>query len=206
MKIKLDIKGMDGLKNLKAKIDRFPALTAEAAKEAMNDVADVVVTKASNDISSRYNLTAAYVREKFRIQRAKSAADLAVVGARKRGVRLARYDSQQLTKPAPAANGDPRRSIAAGNKQAGVSVQVLRGGSRKSMKRAFMIPLRAGNTDGGNGFGVFIRDEFDNVKHLYGISPDQAYKAWLKDNEAAIGETLNRRFSARLNAAIKAAR
>lgn len=205
MKISLSIKGIDGLKLLKAKIDKYPTIAAHVGVEAINDVAETVITRASADISGRYNLQAAYVREKFRIQRANSIGGTAVVGARKRGVRLARYDAEQLTKAAPKAKGDQRRSISAGNKQAGVSVQVLRAGSRKAMQRAFLIPLRAGTNDGGNGMGIFIRDEFGNVKHLYGRSPDQAYRAWLKERESDINALLVRSFSKRLTAAIRKA-
>ncbi len=214
MKISLKLSGVDGLKHLAAKIKKYPAQAAEAGTQAANDVAETIITRAAQDITQRYNLPASYIREKFTLRLAKSFEEAAIVGARKRGTRLARFDVNQLTAAAPRAKGDPSRGIAAGRKQAGTSVHVVRANGRKKLSKAFLMPLRAGKEAGGNGMGLFIRDnggasselsaEEINlsgkgaIKHLYGVSPHQAYRYWIQENNPAVSNLLAKAFAARL--------
>ena len=197
MKISLKVSGVDGLKKIAAQIKRYPAQAAEAGTQAANDVAETVITRAAQDITQRYNLPASYIREKFTLQKAKRFDDAAIVGARKRSTRLARFDVNQLTAAAPRAKGDPSRGIAAGRKQAGASVHVVRTNGRKKLSKAFLMPLLAGKEAGGNGMGLFIR-EGGSIKHLYGISPHQAYRHWIKENNPAVSDLLAKAFAARL--------
>jgi hypothetical protein len=214
MKISLKLSGVDGLKKLAAQIKKYPAQAAEAGTQAANDVAETVITRAAQDITGRYNLPASYIREKFTLRKAKRFEDAAVVGARKRGTRLARFEVNQLTVAAPGAKGDARRGIAAGRKQAGASVHVVRGNGRKKLSKAFLMPLRAGTEAGGNGMGLFIRDNGGvsselsaeetyqsgkgSIKHLYGVSPHQAYRRWIKQNNPAVSDLLAKAFASRM--------
>jgi hypothetical protein len=219
MKISLKVSGLDGLKNLAAQIKRYPAQAAEAGTQAANDVAGTVVTRASQDLTQRYNLSTSYIRSKFQLRLARRFDEAAVVAARKSGLPLARYAAQQITVAAPRAKGDASRGIAAGRKQAGVSFKVRRSGARHTIRRAFLMPLKAGSSQGGNGLGIFWRDDggfeqsmveeeitWDGKKgvqkgkarHLYGVSPHQGYRYWIKQNSPAVPDLLAKAFAARL--------
>lgn len=196
MKISLTLSGADQLKNLAAKIKQYPAQAALAGVAAANDVSETVITSASNNIASRYNLPASYVRERFKLYRAINGQP-AIVGARKRSTRLDRFAAQQLTTAAPRAKGDPRRGIAPGRKQAGVSVHVNRTKGRKSMPGSFFIPLRAGKTDGAGGMGVFWRYG-DDIELMYGPSIHGSYSFWIQEKHPNISAQLAKAFTARL--------
>lgn len=171
---------IDGLAAIKAaakRIKTIPDASARAAYRAANSVADRVTTVARRDIAAQINLPQSYIREQTRITPATAAVPVAVVRMRMRAVRLARFAAAQVTKAAPRAKGDKRRGIAPGRKQAGVAVKILRTGKKPVMPGAFLIPLRAGKTDGGNGMGVFVR-RGTAIKHLYGPSPDQLFRRW----------------------------
>lgn len=208
MKFGLNIAGLDQLKSLRKKIERFPQQAAAASVRASNDVAKQIETEAVRDITQKLNLPASYIRDKFKTRYAKQAGDVIIIGARMRPVRLARYAAEQLTVAAKYPNhakGDPLRKIAAGRKQAGVSVKVLRSGARKAMKKAFLIPLRAGNVDGGNGFGLFER-EGKQIVHRYALSPDQEFRSWIKAKRPEVSDRLARAFSARFAAELRKGR
>lgn len=203
MKVGLSVSGLDQLKALRKKIEKFPAAADLAAVAAANDVVEQVEIAASRDITQELNLPASYIREKFRVQRAKKSADLAIVGARKRPVRLARFAAEQITVAAPRAKGDVRRGIAAGRKQAGITVKVKRAGSRsKPLQGTFFMPLRAGKLDGGNGMGIFYRSG-DKIGQDYGPSPDQLFRTWIDrerpDIARQLGVAFNARFARELN-------
>lgn len=189
---------------------------------AINTVAAKAMTRTRREIVSQVNLTQTYVRERIALRKAGKGDLTAVVSARKRATRLATYAARQVTKAVKAPKdlspearakymaklkGDKLRGIAAGRKQAGISVSVKRGGGRKIMAGGFMVPLRAGKVDGGNGMGVFIRTggernkrdviaqeiyhgkgskrpravESGDVRHLYGPSVDQVMKGVIND-------------------------
>jgi Prophage minor tail protein Z (GPZ) len=189
---------------------------------AINTVAGKAMTRTRREIVSQVNLTQTYVRERIALRKANKGDMTAVVAARKRATRLATYGARQRMKAVKAPKslssearakymakltGDKLRGIPAGKKQAGVSVSVKRGGSRKLMAGGFMVPLRAGNVAGGNAMGVFIRTggarnardlisqeistskgskrpravESGNARHLYGPSVDQVMKSVIND-------------------------
>jgi hypothetical protein len=41
---------------------------------------------------------------------------------------------------------------------------------------AFAQPLRAGNVDGGNGLGVFVRSRYGELRHTYGPQVYQMFR------------------------------
>jgi hypothetical protein len=224
MKIVLKVSGVEGLAGLADKIKQYPVQAALAGTQAANDVAGTVITRAAQDITQRYNLSASYIRSKFQLRLARRFDEAAVVAARKSGLPLARYAAQQVTVAAPRAKGDSSRGIAAGRKQAGVSFKVMRTGVRHTIRRAFLMPLKAGSSQGGNGLGIFWRDDggfeksmveeeinWDGKKgvqkgkarHLYGVSPHQGYRYWIKQNSPAVPDLLAKAFAARLAAQLR---
>lgn len=196
MKIGLAISGLDQLKALRKKMDQFPVAADTAGAAAANEVAEQVEIEAARDITQELNLPASYIRAKFLTRKAKRLGDIAIVAARKRPTRLARYAAEQITAPAPRAKGDTMRGIPAGRKQAGITVKVKRAGGRsKPIRDAFFLPLRAGKVDGGNGMGVFTR--FGNkIEQEYGPSPDQLFRAWVAKHRPDIGGRLALAFRA----------
>jgi len=185
------------------------SVVQRTAYRAINGVAAKTLTRARRAIVSQVNLSASYVRDRMSLSKANSTRLRAVIAGRQRPTRLATYRARQLTKNAKRAKGDPLRGIGSGRKQAGVAVSVTRGGSSKAMRGAFMIPLRRGETGGGNGMGVFIRTggarnnrslvevgatfkkrasspgkvESGDLRHLYGPSVDDVLSGVIRDIE-----------------------
>lgn len=189
MKVGLSVSGLYQLKALRKKIEQFPVAADTAGAAAANEVVEQVEIEAARDITQELNLPASYIREKFLSRKAKRLGDVAIVAARKRAVRAARYAAEQITAPAPRAKGDALRGIQAGRKQAGVSIKVKRAGKRTKIADGFLLPLRAGKQDGGNGFGIFTRLG-DVVEQEYRVSPDQAFRAWIAKHRPDIGGRL----------------
>ncbi len=223
MRISTTVFGLDKLRAATKAIKRYPEKVAAAATEAANEVAERVMKTAQRDIVARYNLSKRYVDERFYFRKATPQSQEALVSARVRWTRLARFVARQETVPAPGAKGDRLRGIPPGRKQAGVSFQVLRQGKRWTVQRAFLIPLRAGKIDGGNGMGIFWRDmpnpgmghverglieeEVNNhrrgwrgsqIKHLYGISVHQSFQYWIQEKRMNIRAALQTSFKAKL--------
>ena len=205
MKVNIAVDGAKALKKMARDIERYPAQSARAGLAAVNDVASTVITAASRDISQRYNLPASYVHEKFILRPAGGSNQTAVIAARKRGTRLARFESQQMTAAAKRAKGDTSRNITKGRKQAGISIKVMRQGARQTLKHAFFLPLRAGKVDGGNGLGIFTHEDggTTRIKHHYSISPSQAYAWWIREHHPNISAALAKAYTARLRAEIR---
>lgn len=205
MKIGLAIQGAAALKKAARQIERYPAQAARAGQAAVNDVASNVLSAAARDISQRYNLPASYVREKFTLRLATSSIDFAVIAARKRATRMARFDANQITAAAPAKRnkGDQRRGIAKGRKSAGVSVKIMRQGKRETFRHAFFLPLLAGKEAGGNGMGIFTHEDGGRLKHHYRVSPSQAYEWWIREKRPNISASLAKAYTARLQAEIR---
>lgn len=223
--MRVKVSGIAELRRFARDISRFPEEASAAAADAANEVAVEVMKEAVLDIDQRYNLPTNYVKKRFSLWKATSMHD-AVVGARIRWTTLARYEAKQLTVPAPRAKGDLLRGIPAGQKQAGVSFKVLRQGKRWDIRRAFLVPLRAGNIDAGNGMGIFWRDDRDisqverglieeevnhhrggwkgrDLKHLYGISVHQAFQYWIPENLPDIKSAFAKAFGKHFSRALK---
>lgn len=176
----ITVKG-DGLQRLQRSLRAVAGESVTATMRAVNYAAKRARTEASRQIRDQINLPARYVNENLKIEFKATRARLrSVISARTRPTRLARYGAKQLTRKAKGpAKGDPLRGIASGRKQAGVSVSVKRGGSRRKMRKAFLVPLRRGRMPGEtSNMGVFIRTGRGkkDIKHLYGPSVDQLFR------------------------------
>ncbi|PWG61771.1 phage tail protein [Spiribacter halobius] len=172
-----------GLKQVARRFDRTERQTRRAAKLAINDTVRKMRTLGSREIRKQVALKASYVKKHLNVQLATERSLFGRVYATRRPVLLSRFGAKQLTRKASGAAGDPSRSIPAGRKQAGVSVRVKAGGSRKKMRGAFFIRLKRGPYRGEGATGLAIRtgpgrDAID-VKH--GPSVDQVWRD-VRDN------------------------
>lgn len=199
----LKISGIDALKAMAANVRRYPEEAAIAGRDAANSIAKFALVEAANDMSQRYNLQPTYVKELMSFTPAE-AGGRAVVSVRNRAIRLARFESRQITVAARLAKGDKLRKIAPGRKQAVVSVKVLRSGDRKTIK-GFFIPLNAGKAAGANGMGLFVRTGpgRGDIKHLYGPAPHQVIRSWFAQKKLGYQQRFLSDFSARLQRALK---
>jgi len=197
--MKITLSGLEGLNALIARYEAFPQAVAKAKESALNDTAQRIQDGFVSDLVGRVGLTADYVRKLMKITRATRERHIAVISARKRPVRLARYDAQQRTQPAKRAKGDKRRGIAPGMKQAGVAVTVKRG-RPKTLKKGFLIPLKNAGV-----WGVFVRlgRAKKDIKHLYSLSPDQAFKHHILHRKTLLSDMLMSRLRVHLAAATK---
>lgn len=206
--MKLGFEGEKALRSVSAQVRAIPEASQRAAYRSVNSVLARVNTQARRDIAGDINLTQAYIRDQMRLTKASPRSLVAIVKVRRRPVRLARFSAKQLTQAAARARGDTRRGIPAGRKQAGVSVAVSRGGGRRVMRSAFLIPLRAGSDPGGNGMGVFVRTgpgEKD-IRHLYGPSPDQLFRRWRREKAPDIQKMLTEAYASQLRYEIRGRR
>lgn len=206
MKLKID--GLQAVANLAAAARATPDAVQRAAYRSINQVATKVQTDAVRTVASQLNLTVAYVRDKFALEKASRQNLLAVVKAGMRPIGLERFGATQLVAKAARAKGDVSRAIPAGRKQAGVSVKVSKTGARKKMPGAFLIPMRAGTEAGGNGKGVFIRTGKGrgDIKHLYGPSPDQLFRRYREENLPDIQRMLADAYASQLRFELKGTR
>ena len=193
----MKITGTEKLKQLSARARSVPKVAERAMYRAINSTAGKVQTMAVKEITGQLNLQVSYVRGLFSISKAGPGRIEASVNARNRPMRLARFSAKQLTAPARHAKGDALRSIPSGRKAAGVSVKVSKAGGVRRMPKTFMIPLRAGNTDGGNGMGIFVRFG-GKLKHLYGPSPAQLFKRFRVERAPDVSLMLAKDYLAQL--------
>lgn len=164
---------------------------------SVNRVTTKFRTEASKLIRDQVRLKKGYVDRHLSITKTASLQNpSSVITARYRPTRLMRFGGKQLSTRARKAAGDQMRAIAPGRKQAGVSVHVSRQGSRKKMRKAFLLPL-----NNGNGFGVFTRTGKgrNSVEHLYGPSVNQVFRTTMKDLEPTIRRELQAEFKRQFN-------
>lgn len=183
---------------------RFLKGTVQALEKsqfrAVNKTASKTKTAASKNIRSQVRLSASFVNQNLKVSK-KATKDNpeAVISARKRPVRLARYGAKQLTMKARGAKGDPLRGIAAGRKQAGVSVAVKKGGSREKLQKAFLLPFKSANTA-----GVFIRTGKSRtmIKQLYGPSVYKLFESYRETAHEQISAELQAEYRRQLRFAL----
>lgn len=175
-----------------------------AGYRAANVTGRKVITDTKRAIASQLSLTQREIAKVMSMSNAIRDNPTAVVKVRKSPMRLARYGARQLTAKASRAKGDALRGIAAGRKQAGVSVKVARG-ARKKMRGAFLVPLRAGNVSGGNGMGVFVR-QGKEIIHLYGPSQYQLFRRLIAEGKTNIQKILRANYASELRYALKGRR
>lgn len=173
----------------------------KAQYRAVNRVAAKTRTAGSKAIRAEVKLKSSYVNHYLRLYK-KASPDhpRAVITARKRPTRLARYGAKQLTRSARRATGDSMRGISAGRKQAGVSVQVSTGGGRTRMRKAFLVPLR---TNGLMGLFVRTGPGPDHIEHKYGPSVAQVFSNVREELKPTIRKDLVKEFKAQMNYARK---
>ena len=174
-----------------------------AGYRAANVTGRKVITDTKRDIASQLSLTQREIAEVMSMSNAIRDNPTAVVKVRKSPMRLARYGARQLTAKASRAKGDALRGIAAGRKQAGVSVKVARGAQEDA--RRVLVPLRAGNVSGGNGMGVFVR-QGKEIIHLYGPSQYQLFRRLIAEGKTNIQKILRANYASELRYALKGRR
>lgn len=168
----------------------------------LNDYVDEVYETARGRMVKGVNLTEAYIESKMAVEHATPErglqASIVAFGGGAFQTPLGRYFHSQGQADTRWTNsdvlahgggtdtawpgwtwrkGDARRGIPAGQKAAGVAVEVRRG-QIKTLPHGFTMPLRRGNESGGNGMGVFTRDKRgDLVRHRYGPAVYQLFRA-----------------------------
>ncbi len=173
----------------------------KAQMRAVNRVASKTRTAGSKAIRKEVKLPASYVNQNLKVTRkASTSQPVAVITGRKRPTRLARYGAKQMSRSSKSAEGDASRGIASGRKQAGVSVAVKKSGGRKKMRKAFLIPLKSAGT-----VGVFVRTGKGKkgIKHLYGPSVDQVFRAVRRDLKPEIRRNLVTEYERQLSNALR---
>lgn len=169
-----------GLRALADRIGFFAGQVATIQARALNKAAANGRTAAKREIVAQVSLKSAYVLDRLNLRKASKDNQVAIIATTRRGISLANYSPRQLTravKDTKRSKGDALRGIAAGRKQAGVSVSVSQKNGRSRMLGAFMVPRLAGSVSGGNGMGIFIRigPGLNHIRHLYGPSVDQVF-------------------------------
>lgn len=187
-----------------AKLD---AITGPALNDALIEQVNVATrefdSSARAAMNAGINLSDAYVSSKMAVEPAKGtpSASITAFGPGRPGraglTILGHYNPIVITTAAKGpAKGDPSRGVPAGQKAAGVLVEVTRG-APKPIPKAFTMTLRQG-TRAGDKVGVFIR-EGGKVRHLYGVSPYSLFRfqaekqgpAWDDRLQAAVGAALD---------------
>jgi hypothetical protein len=150
-----DLSAIADLAHPGAALDRLEVQT-------VNEVARAGYARVVRHVTDELNLPASYVRGMFELRLAGGGRAEAEIRGRRQAVQLRRFDALKAT-----VNG-----------RAGVSVQVLKGGARKTVQGGFFAPLRAGTVAGGGGIGIFRRDKGsprDQIHVLYGPEPGQVF-------------------------------
>lgn len=172
------------LLNMGARLGEIDAqsLSAETV-EALNAVTENIYDVGRSRMIRNINLTDEYLKRKMELKTATPADPKASITAVGRPTVLGRFDSKPVVadavSPRHKLKGNAALGIPVGKKQAGVSLRVKRSEVNVDfVPRGFLLPLRAGNVDGGNGFGVFARGRGyrAKAKHRTGPSPYQLFK------------------------------
>lgn len=176
------------------RLARVENITQDAAVvRTLNQVVDDVYETARGRMNSGINLEDSYLQSKMAVVHATPErglrAEIIARGGRGDQTPLSRYMVGQATTSAPRARGDAARGIPAGQKRAGVKVEVSRG-SVKTLKNAFTMPLRAGGTAGGNGIGIFTRSRYGVLRHRYGPAVYQLFRVAAGELEQSVGDIL----------------
>lgn len=173
--------------------EKFLRELGQEAQRALAATLNAAATKlrqeAIDAIHGRYNLERSYVAERLTVRTRANPNKLeAKISARVRSTMLARFDAEQQFK---AGKTVPQRT-------AGVSINVVRTNPRSTLKQAFLINLKRGNSDGGN-LGMAIRNskQRDDFRILYGVSVDQAFN-WFRDRLEPSSDQLFDDFISRL--------
>jgi hypothetical protein len=148
---KFDLAGVRDIDNRLRLLNRLAAASVNTSAQFAEDTS-------VNRITDRLNLSRQYVEDKFSIRRASPQRLVATVTAVDRPVQLRQYSARQEF-------GDNGR-------RAGVSVQVLRGGARKTVRDAFFGRLRNGTP----AVMARVGPSRTPLRVLYAPSPGQMFK------------------------------
>ena len=206
MKVSFDFRAAEGL------ADRLDALAGRtvlraSAVEAVNEVTARFDKEARRAMNAGLNLSDDYIARRMSVTRA-SLAGQGVVRAEIVSVGdttvLSNYPYGQLSRTAgPRAKGDPKRGIAPGRKQAGVAVEVRRGGA-KAIEAWFTMTLRRG-TAAGDKVGVFYRHSTGRVSQKYGPAPYSLFRHQVETRIDELNDDLQRTATARMSDAVQKA-
>lgn len=199
-RIKVDVKPLEGLAERLERAAQRGRFAASAA-DAVNAVTRRADQALRDGETRNINLSPAYVKSKTDVRFARAgdrpqatittSGDLTVMG---------NFSPLQMF----PGNGVMRRAgPRAGMRNAGTAVAITKS-SVEFQPQWFVLPLRRGSIGGGNGFGVFVRD--DRLKpspralregragkrHVYGPSPYQLFKAQITLQQGDIENDLRR--------------
>lgn len=153
----------------------------EASIAALNEVVERTFDLSRERMIAGINLDDPYLRRRMSVRHAtqgRPEASITARGDRNALSVLGRFDARPAIVPnvRPGGKGNRALGIPAGEKQRGVTVEVIRGQRNSGfVPGGFLLPLRRGNQDGGNGFGVFARTKSGQLRHRYGPSVYQLF-------------------------------
>lgn len=178
------IGGFVGLNDAALGLRKLPKTLADIEISAVNRVAKRSVKAVIEEITGNVNLSPEYVkRHIYLASKAKKGKMEAVIRSNYRPILLRNYGMVQLFGPVKrpkTAKGDARRNIRPGIKNIGATVQVkssARGGTPQYIKGAFMVPLKAGTSAEGNGWGLAVRDKGKQIGYRVMHGPS-LHSAW----------------------------
>lgn len=198
--LKVDIAEVEGLGATLGRLSGEAVGTASVS--ALNTVVDSTYDLARQRMSASVNLDDAYLRRKMTVAKAtlqKPQASITAFGGQEFQTPLSRYPSSIVLAPRTTTghrlNNRKRPytgglKLPEGSKQKAVQVSVNRQGAGATLLYAFMQPLRAGGEAGGNGLGIFIRDETGKKTHRYGPAVYQLFKTQIPNIEGEVGDDL----------------
>lgn len=147
----LDLTGIREVGNRIGMLNRLAAASVNASAQFAEDTS-------VNRITDRLNLPRKYVEDKFSIRRASPVRPVAVVTAVDRPVQLRQYA--------------PRQEFGESGRRGGISVQVLKGGARKTVRDAFFGRLRNGTP----AVMARVGPSRTPLRVLYAPSPGQMFR------------------------------
>ncbi len=199
LEVKVDVAASEALAERLGQLDG--EVLARVATAAVNSTDEFAYDTAKTNILSTMNLTDGYVSRKVRVVPAEpQARPRAVVRTEGTLTTLGHYGAQPLTQPvknAKRSKGWAAVGVAPGQKQAGVSVEVIKG-ARKTMAGAFILPGKKDNE--GNpllffrqkGGGVSSSTGRPKVDSLLGPSVYQLFKKQYGDIMQGVEDNLER--------------
>lgn len=144
------------VEDLAQKLEQLtPEQVGEFMVDAVNEVTGRTYLLARKTMLAGINLTDSYVQQKMQVERAstsKPVASIVAFGDKANLTNLSHYGAMQVTK-AGAGRGDKARGIPAGQRAAGLSVEVIKG-KREQFQFGFTLP---GKNDGEGNPLVFAR-------------------------------------------------
>lgn len=162
----------------------------KAITTSLNDVVDKAYDLSRKRMIKGINLTDTYLRRKMVLTKATDARPVASILAEGLQTQLRNFGANMVLVPRTTARPDRNKGklgIPKGMKQFGTSVEVPIG-ERQRFPHTFMLPLKRGDVDGGNGLGVFSRPKGGGKpRRMLGPAVYQLFKYQFKGT--LLGET-----------------